>query len=579
MKKIVCNPMNLPYRFQEMILLGGQMKTVFREAADPSLICFKGKYLLFPSMTGGFFWSEDLYEWKFVERPEICAFDYAPDVRQVDDYLYLSASKKVDSMIYRTKDPIAEPFEEVKAPFPFWDPNLFQDDDGKVYFYWGCTSDQPIYGVEMEKETMSPIGEPVGLIYANPEEHGWERTGVNNDPEWYESPMEEMKAKKYGASPYIEGAWMTKHDGKYYLQYAAPATERNTYADGVYVGNHPLGPFTYEVYNPVSVKPGGFITGAGHGSTLEDKNGNWWHTSTMRISNNFMYERRLGLFPSGFDKDGVLFCNQNFSDYPMIITDETIDPWDTFAGMMLLSYRKPVSASSTAQGLATEAVTDENIRSIWAADTNQSGEMITLDLLDVMNVEAIQINFAEYGITVPERSEELYWDSGYAKRYMNMNAGNIRYLLEGSADGEQWKILEDKRQALTDLPHDFIVLQNSEKLRYIRLTSYEMPYQAKFSLSGLRIFGKGNGEAPAQTEVAGVRNSETSVDLSWSKALGAIGYNIRYGIAPDKLYHSWQVYDQTELKINSLNAGIDYYVCVDSFNENGITLGKSIKVI
>ena len=34
--------------------------------------------------------------------------------------------------------------------------------------------------------------------------------------------------------PYIEGAFMTKHGDTYYLQYACPGTQYNTYADGVY---------------------------------------------------------------------------------------------------------------------------------------------------------------------------------------------------------------------------------------------------------------------------------------------------------------------------------------------------------
>jgi hypothetical protein len=33
--------------------------------------------------------------------------------------------------------------------------------------------------------------------------------------------------------PFIEGAWMTKHNNKYYLQYGAPGTEFSGYADGV----------------------------------------------------------------------------------------------------------------------------------------------------------------------------------------------------------------------------------------------------------------------------------------------------------------------------------------------------------
>ena len=578
MRKIVCNPMNIPYRFQE-IVMGGQRRTVSREAADPTLIRFKEKYLLFPSMSGGFFWSENLLDWKFVEKTEIPAYDYAPDVRQIDDYLYFSASKNDENCtIYRTKDPFSEDFEEVSSPFPFWDPNLFQDEDGRVYFYWGCTNVKPVFGVELQKETMLPIGEPLGLIYGNPKEHGWERTGVNNDPEWYESPMAEMMAKNYGADPYIEGAWMTKHEGRYYLQYAAPATERNTYADGVYIADSPLGPFKYAPYNPISVKPGGFITGAGHGSTMEDANGNWWHMATMRICEKHMYERRLGLFPSGFDTDGVMFCNQNFADYPMVITDEKQDPWDTFAGMMLLSYKKPVSASSTVEGHPTDHITDEDIRTVWAAGTREKGESVTLDLLDVMTVEAVQLNFAEYGIEFPEREEALYWNNSYSKRYINQNGGKIRYLLEGSMDGEEWHILEDKRSADTDLPHDLIVLQTPERVRYIRLTSFEMPYDGYFSLSGLRVFGKGNGTPPRGSQVSGDRMSPTSAALTWTKSEDAIGYNIRYGNAPDKLYHSWQLYGQTELVLNSLNAGVDYYVCVDSFNENGIAEGQWIEI-
>ena len=51
-------------------------------------------------------------------------------------------------------------------------------------------------------------------------------------------------------NPYIEGAWMTKHDGRYYLQYAAPGTQYNIYNDGVCVSESPLGPFTACPNNP-----------------------------------------------------------------------------------------------------------------------------------------------------------------------------------------------------------------------------------------------------------------------------------------------------------------------------------------
>ena len=53
---------------------------------------------------------------------------------------------------------------------------------------------------------------------------------------------------------------------------------------------------------------------------------------------------------------------------------------------------------------------------------------------------------------------------------------------------------------------------------------------------------------------------------------------MRYGIDPDKLYHSWLVYGADEVNLSTLMAGQECYVCVDSFNENGITTGEIIKM-
>ena len=61
--------------------------------------------------------------------------------------------------------------------------------------------------------------------------------------------------------------------------------------------------------NPYSYKPGGFLPGAGHGSTMQDRDGCWWHTATMRISVNHVFERRVGLWPAGVDllfRPGIL---------------------------------------------------------------------------------------------------------------------------------------------------------------------------------------------------------------------------------------------------------------------------------
>ena len=151
-----------------------------REGADPTLIFFKGTYYAFVSMSAGFWHSKDLLNWEFHPAPNLLIYDYAPDVRQVGDYLYFCASRRnANCPILRTRAPLSEEFEEVSAPFAFWDPDLFQDDDGRVYLYWGCTNTQPIWGIEMDPETMEPIGEKVPLIYGREKELGYERPGDN----------------------------------------------------------------------------------------------------------------------------------------------------------------------------------------------------------------------------------------------------------------------------------------------------------------------------------------------------------------------------------------------------------------
>ena len=597
--KYFCNPLNVPYHYQFTKHMFDDGIDINREAADPSLILFHGKYYLFASMNLSVWVSEDLAEWKSVRLPdELPLYDYAPDVRVIGEYVYFSASRReVVCDFYRTKDVENGPYERIEGTFDFWDPNIFADDDGRVYFYWGCSCQTPIWGVELDPKTLRPLSERKVLISGDPFEKGYERVGEDHSRNplteeeidiGYEqflketgrkkeevSPLEEgfIRGGMIGNRPFIEGAWMTKHNGLYYLQYAATGAEYNVYCDGCYVSEYPLGPFRLAKNSPYSYKPGGFLPGAGHGSTLEDLSGNFWHASTMRISINNSMERRVGLWPAGFDAEGNLFCNQNYGDWPMAISEGILDPWKD-PEWYLLNYKKKMDASSWEEGKGPEKAADENVQTWWRAASGQEGEWLACDLGEVMDIRAVQINFADDKIGMPVPGE---FGGVEKQRYIDDSFHTTRWLLEGSVDGETYTVIEDKRQADTDLTHDLVVREHGVLYRFVRLTVYETAFHLNPCISGLRIFGRGNGSAPEIPEFSAVRAGDRDMQITIAETRGAVGWNILWGEEEDKLYHSCLTYEP-EKNIGALVRGREYFVRVDAFNENGIAHGITAKL-
>mgnify|MGYP000808142299 FL=1 len=159
------------------------------------------------------------------------------------------------------------------------------------------------------------------------------------------------------------------------MQYAAPGTQFNVYADGVYVADHPMGPYTYQKHNPISYKPGGYINGAGHGSTVLGPGGQYWHFGSMALPINMHWERRLCMFPTYFDEDGIMYCDTRFGDYPRYAPTVPGKKGE-FRGWMLLSYNKPARGSSAVEGHTAAGLTDENCKTYWLASSNDETQWV-----------------------------------------------------------------------------------------------------------------------------------------------------------------------------------------------------------
>ena len=539
---IVANPMNLNYRFQFD-------DPGYREAADPVCEYFKGKYYLFASKSGGYWSSTDLKTWDFIPNTSIRELNnYAPTILVRNDSLYFKAS---GSNIYRTANPDIDDWEEIDTKFNIGvtDPAFYQDDDGKVYLYWGCSDKDPIEGVEVDPlNGFAPIGKPVTLITHNPDKYGWEVQGENNDN---------------GMTGWNEGPCMIKFKGRYYLQYASPGTQFRVYADGIYVADHPLGPYTYEETSPFSFKPGGFIGGAGHGHTFLDIYGNYWHVASMKISNRHMFERRLGLFPLYITEEGIFGQHSVWTDYPFMIPNEKVDFEKDNRSMNwnMLSHNKITTASSTLDGFLPIYASNEYVENWWSAKTGNPGEWLSVDLNEMMKVTAIQVNFADQDFTIRAPHEPFAY----------------QYIIEASEDGKKWRTIVDKSTNTRDAVHELIVLNQPIETRNLRITNKkELP--GKFSLYGFRVFGQGKGELPQEvTNVNVQRNPEDKRRflVTWDEQAQATGYIVNVGIKKDLLLNSIMVYEN-QYEGGFFNRDSDYYFSIDSFNENGITKGTEI---
>lgn len=545
--KTFCNPVNLNYRF--MKIDGGEG---IREAADPVVVSFKDKYYLFASKSSGYWYSEDFTDWKhvFITDSVLPIEDYAPGLFIHKDHLYYVGSTHGKGMLYRSAAPETGVWEPVKEIWSYWDPAFYVEGDN-LYMYYGCSPVDPIYAQVLDLNTLEARTEVITCFNSNKEEYGWERTGEHN-----ELPRR----------PYIEGAWMTAHQGKYYLQYAAPGTEWKSYADGTYVSDSPSGPFTYMENSPVSYKPTGFIGGAGHGCMFTVGNENYWKAATNSISVRHMFERRVSFYPAGFDKDGYLYTDTYLGDYPMFLpTGKRQASGSNQPGWMLLSYGKTVTASSTLDGFPAENIVDEDSRTAWVAATNNDTEWLQVDLQHLSSVNAIQVNFDEYG----------------AKQKGFVPGVYQSYVIYASVNGEDWYPVVDYSTKKTDTPHDYIEFEEPFKARYIKLQNKEYTVSSNLSVRDLRIFGNGLGSKPRPVNGFTVKRNEEDpckVSLAWNEVPHAQGYMVRYGIAEDKLYSNFQVMGETSLEIGSLNKGVTYYFTIDTYNENGITRTEQVEV-
>jgi xylan 1,4-beta-xylosidase len=350
---------------------------------------------------------------------------YAPTiVKHKGKYLLMASN----SPVYTADNPLG-PFTEIgRIRLPGGvpgqtDPMLFSDEDGKLYYYWGCTSNDGIYGVEMDAENPTRvIGTPAKLIAFEPDKFPWQRVG-----DWNENP----------ASGWIEGSWMVKRNGTYYLTYSCAGTENRTYAMGCDVSKSPLGPFVPQKNNPILRSTTGLVTGTGHGSLVEGPHGSLWAFYSVRAAVVHGFERRLGMDPAYIGEDGELHVN-GATELPQRLTGDAkgAEP----AGWLPLNARpKTVGSSDGLGGLSARLAADDDMRTWWQPAADDKAPTLTSTLTANAVVRSARVIWRDVGMNTKAGAKP----------------GAFRYKVEVRTASNTWTTVVDRSQSTEDMLIDY----------------------------------------------------------------------------------------------------------------------------
>jgi len=125
-----------------------------------------------------------------------------------------------------------------------------------------------------------------------------------------------------------------------------------------------------------------------------------------------------------------------------------------------------------------------------------------------------------------------------------------------------------------DRPNAYVELTTPARARFVRYEHVHVG-AANLAISDIRVFGNGAGPQPATPERLSAQRDKDArnATITWLPVPTAVGYNIRWGVAPSKLYQTYQRFADvgTSLELRALTVGQGYWVAVESFDENGVS--------
>ena len=427
----------------------------YRELADPSGLWFEGKWYLYPSCDMAWVSADEGRTWQHLPL-NVRDIGYAPTVVRHRGRFLLMAS---DSDIYAGPTPLG-PFTSIgkltMPPIPGLpgptDPMLFSDDDGRLFYYWGCTPHSGLWGVELDQENPTRLlGTPKELIPFRPDLFTFEHVGSSN-----QNP----------STGWMEGSWMIKQGGRYYLTYSAGGTQYRTYTMGCYVGDSPLGAFAPQKRNPIFRSTEGLVTGTAHGSIVRGPHDNLWVFYTVFACAAHGFERRLGFDRAEIDENGELYVPRATSTPQALPGAASSEPW------LALNESEANFGSSSAPNSAGRFAADNSMTTWWLPADGDAQPTLT----------------AHFNGNVVIRAARVIWRDIGLDTTSGKNPGAFRYRIEAETAPGVWSTIIDRSQSTEDFLIDYRECAPTPALR-ARLVVLGHPPGIQPAVAEFTVFG------------------------------------------------------------------------------------------
>ena len=441
-------------------LLGHQEQ--FRELGEPTALWHEGKWYLYPSVDMAWVSADNGATWQ--HHPlNVRDLGYSPTVVRHRGRFLLAANGPA---IYASASPLG-PFEKI-GDFPaprsakdpkVWDKALFSDDDGRLYLYFGCSAAGGIWGMELDAaDPTKALSEPVEFFAFDPQKRPWEALG-----EWNQDLTK----------GWIEGSWMVKRNGRYYLTYSAAGKECRTYAMGCFVGSSPMGPFLPQKRNPILRTVDGLITGPAHGCIVAGPENQLWAFYSVRAGVAHIYDSRIGMDPAEIDTNGELVVRGATSLPQWLPGKMPSDAKSTDCGWLPINGAMQTLGSTNAPNLWGRLAVDNEMRTWWQPAEGDTKPTLTSAFSAPATINAVRLIWRDIGLDTKN----------------GVLPGPFRYRVELETARDQWTTIIDRSQSAEDLLIDYRECKPTTGTR-ARLVIIGWPKGITPGVAEFTVFGK-----------------------------------------------------------------------------------------